>query len=155
MSYQDRLHAEINTKLDELSAMHRPWRASWIAHEICNEHSGGLAGGSDADFWRHGGYMTCRDAVRRCINMRAGDIAKRGDKRQQFTLPGFERDHLQDYYIVNRDGEEVGVCILDMTDAEIDQKAAFIRAMAATCYAHADELERFKGWRHNNTSFAA
>ena len=60
-------------------------------------------------------------------------------------LPGFE--HLQAYYSVKRGDDEIGVPIRDLTDQEIDEKVALLRAMGSTCYAHANELERFKRQR--------
>lgn len=149
MSYADRLNREINELLDTLAAEGKEWRAGWIAHEICSRHGAALADHEDADFWRHCGYSDCRREVTRCINRRAGDAPKSVDV-EQMTLPGYE--HLQMYYVVTRDDEEVGVSIYDMTDAELEAKQAMYRAMGAACLAHAKELERFQGdrreWTH-------
>lgn len=140
MSYADRLSAEINTLLDELAERGCEWRAPWITNEICQRHTDGLAEGEDADYWRYCGYSYCRREVTRCINRRADPEPEHGDK--QLTLPGYE--HLHAYYVVERDGEEVGVPVHDMTDDEIAQKQAHYRKMGAACFAHADELQRFK-----------
>lgn len=137
MGYHDKLVAEINAKLDSLTGK---WAASWIAHAICNSHAEGLAENDEALFWRHCGYAEVRDEVRRCINRRAGD-REDGEAGQGF-LPGFR--HLQSHYIVSRDGEDVGVPVYDLSDEEIEAKAAKYRGMGAACYAHADELDRFR-----------
>lgn len=144
MSYATRLNAEINTLLDALADEGREWRATWIAHEICNQHAGALTDNEDANFWRHCGYSDCRREVTRCINRRAGDRADR-DEGGQYTLPGYK--HLQSYYVVERDGEEVGVSVHELTDGEIVEKQRTYRAMGAACFAHADELDRFQRTR--------
>lgn len=144
MSYQETLTAEINLVLDDLSEKGETWNAAWIAHAICNKHTDGLAENEHSYFWRHCGYQDCRDEVRRCINGRAGD---RPTSDAQLRLPGY--DHLQAYYIVKRDGDEIGVPVHDLTDDELEAKAALYRGMAAACYAHADEIDRFKRLRRN------
>lgn len=143
MSYHDRLITEINKTLDDLAAAQEPWAAQWVAHKICGDHAEGLAGNDDAMFWRHCGYVEVRDEVRRCINRRAGDKADSDD--QQMKLPGY--DHLHAYYVVRRNSEDVGVPIHEMTDAELEEKSAIYRSMAKACYAHADELDRFRRLR--------
>ena len=143
MSFRDRLVGEINTTLDRLAKKKRPWRASWIAHEVCKRHTNGLAKNDDADFWRYCGYAECRDEVRRAINKRTDEnAADNDDDRQKSLMPGF--DHLQRYYVVERENEEVGVPVELMSDEEIDSKIARYRAMGAACFAHADELVTFR-----------
>lgn len=148
MSYHDRLTKEIHAQLDALAAERRPWNASWIAHAICNGHDevisrDGPDGQEHADFWRHCGYQNTREEVRRCINQRAGERPDRDPS--QPSLPGF--DHLQAYYLVKRQGEEIGIPIFDLTDAEIEAKAELYRTMGKACFAHARELTRFKALR--------
>ena len=140
MSYHEKLIAEIEAKLASWPE-DRPIR--WVAHEICNDHGEGLAGNDDAEFWRHGGYCECRRQVTKINNkhkMIAGD-----SESSQPTLPGFE--YVQQAYIVNRDGEEFRISAFRLTEEEIDAKAAEYRKMGDTCFAHADELQRFKVWR--------
>lgn len=139
MSYADRLTAEINAVLDELADEGSEWRAAWIAHQICERHAPGLGDGEDADFWRHCGYADCRREVTRCINRRAGDRPE--SDPGQLTLPGYE--HLHAYYVVDRDGQEVGVPVHDMTAPELESKVRHYRKMGAACFAHANEIERY------------
>jgi len=143
MSYQDKLVIEINAYLDRLMEREQPLQASWIAHRICSDHELGLAANEDRDFWRHGGYTTTREAVRKCINKRAGDEVERD--ASQYLLPGF--DHLHSYYMVSREGSDIGVWIYDMSEDEIEAKSEKYRKMGAACYAHADELDRFQRMR--------
>lgn len=146
MSYQDKLVAQINQELDRLQAERQTWVPEWITHTICEAHNGGLADNDEADFWRHGGYGMCRLQVTKIINKRAGDNAER-DVSKQISLPGFDREHLQDYYVVKRNGDDVAICIIDMTDDEIDTKAEMHLRLKEAHAAHADELIRFKHWR--------
>lgn len=150
MNYSEQLAAEISATIDAIIDAGEPLRAQWIAHTVCENHNEGLASNEHADFWRHGGYKTCRDEVRRCINRRIGDTAEQDDK--QLVFDGFE--HLQRYYMVTRDGDQIGVPVEHLTDDEIDAKAALYRGYGAACYAHADELHRFKHWRQSPPLFA-
>jgi hypothetical protein len=137
-----RLSEEINETLDALAAEGREWNASWVAQEICRRHEGGLSDNEgDAAFWLHTGYSDTRREVTRCINRRAGKEADRGNPAQ-IVLPGFT--HLHHYYVVTRAGEDVGVPVFDMTDAELLAKRTEYEAMGAACFAHAREIERFR-----------
>lgn len=146
-SYHNRVVAEIETKLDARHSAGEPLVAKWIAHEVCADHREALPEGSAADFWTWNTYQHVREMVRKQINKRASDAPESRPEHRQFVMDGFERDHLQDYYMVDRDGDEIGVPVMALTDAELDRKAGHYRAMGATCYAHADELQRFKTWR--------
>ena len=143
MSYQDRLRTEINATLDQLAAEQQPWIAKWVAHHICKVHSDGIAENEHSDFWRHCTYVECRRQVTECINKRAGDKPSRDS--EQLKLNGW--DHLQAYYVVTRDGEDVGIPVSELTDEEIEAKATLYRKMADACQAHADELDRFRRLR--------
>lgn len=139
MGYERTLIDDINRHLNRLQAAGEPWVANWITHAIVGEHEAELSG--EADFWRHCGYASTRDAVRRAINTRAGDKAERDDA--QLRLPGYE--HLHAYYVVKRRGTgDIGVPIGAMTDREIDEKITRYEAMSAACRDHADELRDFK-----------
>ncbi len=151
MSYQGHLTDEINRVLDELATDGDPWRAAWIAHEICDSHERGLVSDSAADFWRHCGYRDCRSQVTRCINRRAGDGAEKLD--EQLKLPGYE--HLQGYYVVDRAGEEVGIALFGLTDDELEEKVSVLRRMGAACFAHADEIDRYLRGRLSGGSAVA
>lgn len=137
----DEIVKEINSVLDELAERKETWVASWIAQHICNNHESGLSSKSieDAEFWRHGGYNYVRSAVTKVINRRAGDQPAKDGK--QFRLEGF--NHVQEYYVVSRDGSDIGVSVYQMTDQEIMEKVSLHRAFAIANAEHADELERF------------
>lgn len=142
MGYERILGDEINAELNRLQADGKPWVATWITHAICQRHEAEL--GTEADFWRHAGYANTRDAVRRAINVRAGDKAERAAAEP--ALPGYQ--HLQAYYVVKRKKVgDMGVPIGAMTDREIDEKVARYEAMSVACRDHADELRHFKSDR--------
>ena len=145
MSYHERLTAEINATLDDLISRGEAWRAGWVAHAICSDHSSGLAGNDDADFWQWCTYQEVRDQVRRTINARAGDKPETNADDRQLRLPGYQ--FLQAYYVVRRDEEDIGVPIHDLTDEEVEAKAKQYRAMGAACFGHADDLDRFRSLR--------
>lgn len=149
MGYHEQLIVEINSQLDALGD--RPWEASWVAHAICNSHLAGLSENDDALFWRHCGYAECRDQVRKCINRRAGIDEER--QPGQRTLPGF--DYLQSHYLVKRDGIEVGVPVYDLSGQELEAKAAQYRSMGAACFAHANEIDRFRADRMDTAPLLA
>ncbi len=145
MTYTDKeIRTKINTKLGALEDQGMPWHATWIAHAICHDHESGLAKHRHSDFWKWGGYKATREMTRRCISDRTTPD-KGSEQKPQLELPGF--DHLQQYYMVERNGDELGVPIFQMTDEEVEAKAAQLRTMGEACFAHSDELLRFKDWR--------
>jgi hypothetical protein len=148
MSYHDRLKVEFTAKLDALQAAGQPMVPTWVTHAICKDHEPALVDDQDhADFWRHGGYMHTRRMVTEYINKRCDVTSKSTGDPQQLPLPGFDRDHLQNYYVVERDGDEIAVCVLDMTDDELEAKARHHEAISRANAAHAQEIRRFIVWR--------
>jgi hypothetical protein len=143
MSYFEELNAEIAAKIEALNATGQPLVAAWITHAICNDHIDGLAENEQREFWLHGGHKTVRAEVRRHISKKFGDDIEVRESHP--TLPGF--DHLRTQYFVKREDDDLVVAVHDLTDEEIDGKAALYRSMGAACFAHADELERFKHLR--------
>lgn len=142
---EEQLRLEITKILDARQQRREPLPAVWITHEVCVSHSTGLAadeGATDEQqqhiaFWEYGGYTITRKLVTRCINERE----QPDTKVKQPHLPGFE--YLQNYYVITRDGMDVGVHIDQCTDDEMLAKAALYRAQSARLIAHANEIERF------------
>jgi hypothetical protein len=153
MSYHDKLKVEISAKLDALQAAGQPMIPRWVTHAICTDHESALADDNDhSDFWRHGGYMHTRRMVTECINKRGNGTSKSTGDPQQLLLPDFDRDHLQDYYVVERNGEEVAVCVLDMTDKELEAKARHHETISSANAAHAQEIRSFIAWRRERVA---
>lgn len=144
MGYERTLNAEINAELDRLASEKQRWVAAWITQAIVARHEANLPEGDEGLFWRHCGYATTRDAVRRQINIRAEDKEEKDDR--QAILPGYQ--HVHAYYIVNRRGVgDIGLPIELMTDREIDEKIARYESMSTACRDHADELRDYKNLR--------
>jgi hypothetical protein len=145
MSYFEQLKQEIADKCEAMSRAGSPLHPAWITHAICNDHAEGLSAESEhADFWRHGGHRTVRSEVGQYLRKEFGPDAE-SKSRSQPAFPGF--DYIQSHYIVEREGDELAIPTTELTDEEIDATIARMRSTAATLYAHADELERFKSLR--------
>ena len=141
MSYETALNAEIDKELDRLEGLKQDWRIGFVTQAVCTKHAEGLKDGDHKDFWLHCGYDKTRAAVTKRINKRAGDKPEEQAAAQP-RLPGY--DHVHTYYVVRRNGDDVGVHIDLLTDEEIDLKTNRIREMGQTCFEHADELQRYK-----------
>ena len=155
-SYHNKLIAEINAELDRLAEEEQPWVAKWVTEAICKAHIDGLVSDDTEDrrFWNYNARAYVRKQVTMVISKRAGDNADRS-KPRQISLPGFGREHLQDYYTVVRDGREEGIAVTQLTDEELKAKAAFLCSMGENCIKHAEEIERYLRWRANGAVKAA
>ena len=141
MTNTQRIRAAVVAKIEALMNQGAVLNPKWITHAVCAEHEAGLPEGDDGDFWRACGYIAARDVTRRALNDLTGIEADRGPTAQML-LPGFT--HVRTFYPVVRDGDEMSVSVVEMSDAEIDRKIDELRVMGDGCYAHADELSRFK-----------
>lgn len=156
VKYTDQeLRREIHVLLDGLAVRREPWLPQIVAIAICDGHREALAADSDSvhvAFWEFTGYTIARKFSTECINERADPRYdtdnENGGPPVQIELPDFERELLQDYYVVSRGKEAIGVCVLDMTDDEIYAKARLYRRQSVKAIVHAAELERFVDWRH-------
>lgn len=135
------IRAEIHTVLDDLSGSNAPWDASAVAMLVLDRHRDGIKRGDDGEVIRYCAYSHIREEVRETISKRAGDL---GNARvdEQLVLDGYE--HLQKYYMLERSGVRLGVSVYTMTELELAAKAAEYRKMGRACYAHADEIDRFR-----------
>ena len=149
-SYHNNLIVEIHAELDRRAEQEQPWVAEWITEAICKDHKDGLIQDDTEDrrFWNYNARAYVRKQVTMVINKRAGDSADRS-KPRQISLPGFDREHLQDYYTIIRDGREEGVAVTQLTDDELKAKAAFLCSMGENCIKHAEEIGRYLKWRCN------
>lgn len=115
--------------------------SAWIAKDIIDRHSSGLADDENADFFRWCGYRAVREAVKKYVQNMSPAKSDRAP-----LLPGLK--HVQQCYSIERNGETCVVQTVLASDDELLAKAAEIQAMGDTCIAHADELRRFvKGRR--------
>jgi hypothetical protein len=132
------LQLEITAKIEWLKQHNgETLHPDWITQAIMSDHED--IEGKDREFHRCCSRLSVRKEVTQQINkiepMRRGEI-------NQLTLEGF--DYLQEYYVVARDKELVGVRLDRMTDDEIESKALEYESMARACWMHANELRRYR-----------
>lgn len=115
--------------------------ASWIVEAVMGRHPFPPDWqGDDRDF----AEGSCRDHVRVEVRKKLRDY-KAGDENEASQapwLPGFE--HVQRAYLVTRHGEATVVPLDQLTDAEIESKEAALDTMGHGCFAHRDELRRYR-----------
>lgn len=155
------VHADIDAALDAQETRKAKFQPQWIAHEICRAHCEGLLDeptNPHVRFWVYTGYTLTRRFVTECINRRLNPVLPADQaatvRHTQPLLPydGFPREYLQNYYVVRRDGGDVGVPTRDLTDAELDDKVDLFMGQMRQLSAHANELVRYKEWRHRQRS---
>jgi len=142
MYSQTDLTREINELILAMQERNEPrMHPDWITQEIMLRHPG--IEGEDSDFYTLTARSHVRDSVRQALNR--FKVKPELVANSQITLEGFER--LQRYYLADEDGAQVAVRVQDMTERQLADKAAELRAMGAGCYQHADEIERYHAQR--------
>jgi len=147
MTYESKLKAEINAVLDHLQSNNLDMIPQFVANQIINEHVDTLPDDESRDFWLHCGYSKTREMVTRCINRRLNSSGA-NEHSQQHVLPGF--DHLQNYYVVTREGYDTGLPIERISDAELKAKAKLYRSNGLANLAHSEEILRYIDSRENS-----
>lgn len=146
-SYSD-LQREIGAKIEWLRDNNGPTlHPDWITQAVMTDHPD--VTGADADFYTCCSRVSIRKEVREQINKIDMPESK---SNKQLSLDGFE--HLQQYYVVKRDQEQVAVRIDSLTDTEIEVKATEYEHMGLSLLSHADELRRYKDLRREETKSA-
>ncbi len=130
---QKEVSAIVEAKIDAREVV----RSTWLIHEVIGRHQ--LPECNESAWF----FCCAREALAKVVR----DVVQsykpsKDDPDPQMVFPGFER--LQRGYLVTRDGEQAVVCTLDLTDVEIDAKAADLQRMGIGCFRHRDELLRFK-----------
>lgn len=77
-----------------------------VAKEICRNHIQSFDN-QWADWFAYTGYKTVRECVGKIITQQAKTIRKQNGKQFNFNGAGF--DHIEDYYILKRDGKNRAV----------------------------------------------
>lgn len=108
----------------------------WLAHEIVANKN--RISGEDLEFYTVCAFDKVRDIVKRCV----GKYDAKPTTDAQLVLDGFE--HLQVAYTVERSGQVVLVPVNQLTDEEIEHRAAEYEKMAVGCRAHARELREYR-----------
>ena len=126
---------------------------SWLIAALVNDHKD-IQGG-DAGF----ALMAIAQLVPQRVELYFRKIRKIEDAPEapeQLVLTGYRR--VQREYIVERDDDALAISVWDMTDEEIETKAAEHKAMGQGHFEHARELLKFLEVRRQGlpgTSFAS
>jgi hypothetical protein len=138
----EKFEREIAEAVDRWASEGKRLTPQFITHEIIQLHEDGLARQNEhVDFLRHYTFKGLRQCVGQYISKKFGE--SRVDRESMATkLPGFE--YIQTHYIVGSGDEEEAVPVEAMTDEDIEARVNLLRKRGKACFAHADELERFK-----------
>lgn len=134
MDLRSEIESVIVARIDAGQILQR----SWITQQVLSQHPI-AADVPDGDFFNCCARETVSNEVRRVNAL----FKEEPEKVAQGSLPLAGYKYLQRAYPLTRDGELLLVPILQMTLAEIKEKAETYRRMADGCRGHADELERF------------
>lgn len=153
MSGQNPFDLEIAATVAEWDKAGKELVPAFITHEIITKHEPGLARTNEhTEFFKYYAYKGHRKDVGAYIAKVFGDTDDDEQKKLELVLPGFE--HIQRRYVVKRNGEDVAVHPNDLSDPEIDAREQLLRRRGRTCFAHADELKRFKALRRATADVA-
>lgn len=130
---------EIGDIVSALRQAKRELHPDWITQEVMNNHPD--VDGADADFYLCVSKIEVRAAARKAVNAFRLQAQPERDQQEQMTLEGF--DHLQEYYVCNRDGTQVGVLTKSAPDELLLAKADELHAMGMGCFQHEDEIRRY------------
>lgn len=139
---QESIRTELRKFIDDKIARGEPTPVNWVTREFM-ERKGDIEGG-DVHF-----YLTCAEffikrLVKECI---AKYDSKSGKVEQQIVLPGFA--YLQVAYTVQRQGETVLVPLQQVTDVELEARAAEFVESAKGLRHHAREIRDYIAARRN------
>jgi hypothetical protein len=133
MDLRGEIESLIVTRIDAGQILQR----SWITQEILCQHP--IAVFPDSDFYRCCARETVAAAVRKVNAL----FKEEPETVTQGQLPLAGYTYLQRAYPLTRDGELLLVPIMQMTLAELNDKARCYDKMSDGCRGHADELRRF------------
>jgi hypothetical protein len=139
MSYRNILINEISSVVDGLMNQKKIIDASKVTDVICKNHSDELLY-QNADFSRFNIYSNVRREVRSFVSKKLGTDDEQAIAGQ-LTLDGFR--HVQQYYAIERKGIPLVVPIEQMSDKEIEEKAAWHRKCGKAHFEHARELMQY------------
>lgn len=138
-----KVHEKVDNLIEAQQVIH-PDDVTW---EILLEHEHELAVPlqpsefESDDFVPEWAYLGLRKIVRDTVNQRQRED-RHMDPAQHLTAD-LEFEHLQDYYTVKRQDDQVYVPLEAMTDEEIKEKAEEKYKMARANQDHADELMEY------------
>lgn len=135
------MHDEIVVVLNYYKDNKIDWNAAKIANDIVRNHIDEIGG----EWVRFNVYSNVRTVVGKYISK----IADKEIEHEsiQLTFEGFE--HVQKYYMVQREGQRIGVYVEHLTDEEINEKIEMYRKASDSYRKHANELVRYLELRKN------
>tara|TARA_R110000787_G_scaffold44892_4_gene109770 strand:- start:173 stop:604 length:432 start_codon:yes stop_codon:yes gene_type:complete len=143
MSYQKVLVGEISSVIDQLMADKIVIDPRSVASIVCGYHDDELM--EEAPFSTHNNYKNVRREVRSVMSRKL--VVSEDNFDSQLTIEGTK--YVQKYYSINRDGEQLGVPVDDLTKEEVKSKADHLRKMGRACLRHARELEEYTNLNNN------
>jgi hypothetical protein len=98
---------------------------------------------------RYNTWTNVRREVKDRVNQKVQDMVIENDDTQ---LRLFDRqwEHLQERYIVKRDGEDVAILLEDITDEELEEKAQMHDIQGNGHFKHAKEIREYIALRNQN-----
>lgn len=133
-SYRNILIEEILKQVDRLMERKKVIDANKVTKIICSNHRDEILEG--ADFSVYNIYSNVRREVRNVISQKLGIDDEQANG--QLTIEGFRR--VQQYYAITRNGIPLVVPVEQLTDEEVEEKAAWYRKCGLAHFEHADEL---------------
>lgn len=137
MSYKKVLVGEISSVIDQLMADKIVIDPRSVASMVCSSHNEELM--EEAPFSTHNNYTNVRREVRAVMSKKL--VVSEDNFNSQLTIEGTK--YVQKYYSINRDGEQLGIPVDQLTKEEVKDKAAHLRKMGRACLLHATELEEY------------
>ena len=131
------LMREITENIDNLIDQKEIVNPDWVTQSFMAAHAD--LHGTDSECAIFNMRANVRSEVRRHLNK--FKLGPEGDTDPQLLLPGFTR--MQRVYLVNREGQQVGVPVEHLTREEIQAKCAELLAMSDGCLEHVRELRRY------------
>lgn len=136
-SYRNILIEEILNQVDRLMERKKVIDANKVTQLICANHRDEIL--QNAEFSIYNIYSNVRREVRSVISKKLGTDEQ--ETSGQLTIEGFK--HVQQYYAIERNGIPLVVPVEQMTDEEVEAKAAWHRKCGQAHFEHADELIAF------------
>lgn len=134
--------AEVQAIVDSAVQQKVGVKTDWLAHSIVSKHPG--IHGGDKEFYVLCAFGHVKTAIRAAIRRYHPDELGHAELTAPL-LTGFT--YLQAVYPVDRDGESEIIPIEELSDGEIESKAAEYERMADGCRLHAAELRRYRSGR--------
>lgn len=133
------IDTEVATFIAAAVEQRHPVHTNWVVHSLVLQHQ--EIRGADAAWYLTCAYGHIRARVRDALR-KQGLITEAQHADSQMVLSGWQ--HLQQSYLVEREEVSQIIPIDLLTEEELLAKAYEYRVMGQGCFAHADELDRYR-----------